>query len=283
MKRGLYILETTKLKKDNTVKMGMSLKLENRRKHYLNTFGDSYYLYCYEIPDLNRKEILYLEALVLKETKEARNFDYATEYRIMDYNLLHKTIISYLEHYNVKYEIHENPIFNNVVDLNNVLDDENIMDNNNYSDYNFEESLQNPPESFKQLNPKTETTKITSVLETEGFTDIKIIDNNRIIANKNNDLYIIKKRDAKKLQEKPYNAFTRDNKISNHYNEISSLLPNKKYNDINYCYLIVNNDNYFLAELKNINKKYSIDNIKNGICDDEIITVKQNDMKHLKC
>ncbi len=270
--RGLYILDSSHLKLNNTLKIGMSEKLENRWANYKCFIPDAHYLYCYEfLDDLTKKDILYLESLVLNETKHLRNMSLATEYRIIDCDTLHKIIISYLDQYDVKYKIHEKPIFNKPSG-NNILE---------FEEYDFEEIFKNPPTTFKDIKPKNNTNKITNILKTEGFINIEFINTKCIIANKNNDLYIIKKRDAKKLQEKPYNAFTRDNKISNHYNEISSLLPNKKYNDINYCYLIVNNDNYFLAELKNINKKYSIDNIKNGTCDDEIIIVKHNDMKHL--
>ncbi len=271
--KGLYILDSSHLKLNKTLKMGMSEKLENRWANYKCFIPDAHYLYCYEfLDDLTKKDILYLESLVLNETKDLRNMSLATEYRIIDCDTLHKIIISYLEKYDVKYKIHEKPIFNKPSG-NNILE---------FEDYDFEEIFKNPPETFKDIKPKNNTNKITNILKTEGFINIGFINTKCIIAYKNGNLYIFKKRDATKLQES-YNAFTYDVKISEHYNKILNLLPNKEYNSINYCYLIVNNDDCYFTKLTNINPKYTIDNIKNGSCDNEIITIKHNDMKYIKC
>lgn len=59
--KGLYILTTLALEKNNTIKFGMSMRLEYRWLDYQIIFNDSKYIYYYEIlNDLNRSDILKL-------------------------------------------------------------------------------------------------------------------------------------------------------------------------------------------------------------------------------
>ncbi len=88
--QGLYILETSQLKKVNTLKVGMTKHLERRWSDYLAVFPKAYYLYCYKLPMNTPGEIRHLEALVLAKTKLSRNEDFQTEYRIIEVDELHK-------------------------------------------------------------------------------------------------------------------------------------------------------------------------------------------------
>ena len=55
---GLYLLTTNQLIKDDTIKFGMSMRIEYRWIDYLAIFSDSKYVYYYEFLDkLTREEI----------------------------------------------------------------------------------------------------------------------------------------------------------------------------------------------------------------------------------
>ena len=59
---GLYLLTTSQLAKDETIKFGMSMRIEYRWIDYLAIFSDSKYVYYYEFLDeLTREEILIIE------------------------------------------------------------------------------------------------------------------------------------------------------------------------------------------------------------------------------
>ena len=106
---GLYLLITKQLEKDNTIKFGMSMRIEYRWIDYLVIFGDSKYIYYYECLDnLTRCEILIIENEILELYKDDRNTFYQTEYLYYkDYNLIHQTIIEVLNKHNIKYIVHE--------------------------------------------------------------------------------------------------------------------------------------------------------------------------------
>ena len=275
--KGLYILESSHLKLNKTLKIGMSEKLENRWSHYKPFIPDAHYLYCYELLDnLTKKDILYLESLVLNETKESRNTGLATEYRIIDCDELHQIIIKYLNYYNVEYKIHEKPIFKT---CKNNISDEFVSD---YPDNYFADILAKPPKRFREIKQ----INVKNMLELQEFINIEFVTDKCILANKNNNLYIIKKRDVKIQQEKSYNIFTPTNNISNHYKKMMDLIKDKKYDTIKYCYLIVYLDDYndyiyYLIELTSLNTKYTIENIAKGDCD-EMITILTKNIKKYK-
>lgn len=96
---GLYLLTTSQLAKDETIKFGMSMRIEYRWIDYLAIFSDSKYVYYYEFLDeLTREEILIIEDEILQLHKNKRNHNYQTEYfKCTDYNKFHQSIIDVLD------------------------------------------------------------------------------------------------------------------------------------------------------------------------------------------
>ena len=110
--KGLYILITNALEKNNTIKFGMSMRLEYRWIDYLDVFSDSKYIYYYEIlDDLNRSEILELETEIIINHIEFRNNDYQTEYFNCDAKILHLSIIKLLDYLELRYNIYTEHMF----------------------------------------------------------------------------------------------------------------------------------------------------------------------------
>jgi predicted helicase len=106
---GLYLLTTKQLAKDETIKFGMSMRIEYRWIDYLAIFSDSKYVYYYEFLDeLTREEILIIEEEILELHKNERNDFFQTEYfYCKDNNEFHKTIIDVLEKRNINYKVHD--------------------------------------------------------------------------------------------------------------------------------------------------------------------------------
>ena len=110
---GLYILTTSQLTKDKTIKFGMSTRIEYRWIDYLSVFSDSRYIYYYEFLDnLSREEILEIENIILQKYKNKRNFNYQTEYFYCnDYNEFNSSIITVLDELKINYIVHDTHIF----------------------------------------------------------------------------------------------------------------------------------------------------------------------------
>jgi hypothetical protein len=73
--KGLYILTTDLLSSLNTIKFGMSMRLQYRWIDYFDVFNDCKYLYYYEVLDeLNRNDILRLEKEIINIYKDKRNY-----------------------------------------------------------------------------------------------------------------------------------------------------------------------------------------------------------------
>ena len=106
---GLYLLTTTQLEISQTIKFGMSMRIEYRWIDYLIIFGDSRYVYYYEFLDnLQREDIIIIESKILKIHKNERNYNYQTEYfNCTDYNKFHQSIIDVLKKQNIKYKVHD--------------------------------------------------------------------------------------------------------------------------------------------------------------------------------
>ncbi len=106
---GLYLLITKQLEKDDTIKFGMSMRIEYRWIDYLVIFSESKYIYYYEfLEDLTRGDILIIEDEILELYKNDRNPYYQTEYLYCkDYNLIHQTIIEVLNKHNIRYRVHD--------------------------------------------------------------------------------------------------------------------------------------------------------------------------------
>ena len=92
---GLYLLTTNQLVKDETIKFGMSMRLEYRWIDYLVIFSDSKYVYYYEFLDkFTREKILDIENEILQLHRNERNYNYQTEYfKCTNYNFFHESII----------------------------------------------------------------------------------------------------------------------------------------------------------------------------------------------
>lgn len=106
---GLYILTTRQLENDETIKFGMSMRLEYRWIDYLAIFADSKYVYYYEFLDkLTRNEILVIEDEVLELHESERNWFFQTEYfYCKDKTKFHQSIINVLNKHKINYKVHE--------------------------------------------------------------------------------------------------------------------------------------------------------------------------------
>jgi predicted helicase len=105
---GLYLLTTNQLAKDETIKFGMSMRIEYRWIDYLAIFSDSKYVYYYEFLDkLTREEILIIEDEILQLHKNERNHNYQTEYfYCKDNKQFHQSIIDVLRNRKIYYKDH---------------------------------------------------------------------------------------------------------------------------------------------------------------------------------
>ena len=110
--KGLYILTTNLLSSLNTIKFGMSMRLEYRWIDYFDVFNDCYYIYYYEIlDDFNRNDILKLEKEIIDIYKDYRNYNFQTEYFIIDYNIIHSSIQKLLNDKNINYNVYDKHTF----------------------------------------------------------------------------------------------------------------------------------------------------------------------------
>lgn len=115
MQKGLYILSNPHLLRNNVLKIGMSLRLEERVYDYDAVFSDNYYEYCYVTTNLTKEQILYIEKQILDVTKDKRNLELSSEYRYMTdiFTLLkyHNIVLDFFDKYNIDYELLEKPKF----------------------------------------------------------------------------------------------------------------------------------------------------------------------------
>lgn len=104
---GLYLLTTNQLAKDETIKFGMSMRIEYRWIDYLAIFSDSKYAYYYEFLDkLTREEILVIEDEILQLHKNERNEFFQTEYFYCKDKKFHQSIIDVLDKRKINYKVH---------------------------------------------------------------------------------------------------------------------------------------------------------------------------------
>ena len=105
---GLYLLTTNQLAKDETIKFGMSMRIEYRWIDYLAIFSDSKYVYYYEFLDkLTREKILIIEDEILQLHKNERNEFFQTEYfYCKDNKQFHQSIIDVLDNRKINYKVH---------------------------------------------------------------------------------------------------------------------------------------------------------------------------------
>jgi len=108
---GLYILTSSLLSNVDTVKFGMSLRLDARWFDYYTHFRkDLGYYRVYHLPtNLTDKHIKYLEGIILKKTKKYETEEMGSEYRKMDRDELDSLVRKLLVEYNLEYEVEEEP------------------------------------------------------------------------------------------------------------------------------------------------------------------------------
>lgn len=113
--KGLYILGNPHLNGQNIIKIGMSMRLEERVFDYDSVFSDNQYHFCYVTNSLTKDKILYIEKLILDDTIQYRNNGFSTEYRNINNNFTidnyHNLIIKTLELFKIDYEVKINPEF----------------------------------------------------------------------------------------------------------------------------------------------------------------------------
>jgi superfamily II DNA or RNA helicase len=112
---GLYILTAECLRDVQTVKFGMSMKLEERWAWYLHFFGDVIYEYFYVIKNQKKIDIIYLETEIKNLVFHIRNKKYATEYYLIDSNVLHLRIMDILISYNIDFKFYTSNSFKNLI------------------------------------------------------------------------------------------------------------------------------------------------------------------------
>jgi superfamily II DNA or RNA helicase len=106
--KGLYLLSCDLFIEINTIKFGMSMRLEYRWIDYHGFYPDAKYIYYYEIlDDLSRINILDIEHKILIKNKANRRHNMPTEYfYCTNHNDFHKSIVSILDEMKIKYNIY---------------------------------------------------------------------------------------------------------------------------------------------------------------------------------
>ena len=154
---GLYLLTTNQLEKDNTIKFGMSMRIEYRWIDYLTIFNDSKYIYYYEfLESLSREDILIIENEILQLHKNERNNFYQTEYfYCRDIYKFHLSIINILDKRNVNYKIHDTHDFDRkYYDFNPEIYNLKQIINNGFIPYNYQQEVLDKIEDFYNDNNK---------------------------------------------------------------------------------------------------------------------------------
>ncbi len=108
--KGLYILSAPLLEEKNVVKFGMSECLQNRICAYISYFKTPYYMACYNFDEKHTKiEILAAETGILNVTCQHKTDDFTSEYRRIEYGILHNIICDYLNTNGIVYTIFIKP------------------------------------------------------------------------------------------------------------------------------------------------------------------------------
>lgn len=113
--RGIYILSNTVLEKLSTIKIGMSMNLQNRLYNYRNVFSNNKFLFIYEMKNYDKDHILFIEDIIKKYTSKFQSELFSTEYRTLDNIVLdeyNSLIVDVLNKFKIKYILHKNYISN---------------------------------------------------------------------------------------------------------------------------------------------------------------------------
>ena len=158
---GLYLLTTNQLAKDETIKFGMSMRIEYRWIDYLAIFSDSKYVYYYEFLDkLTREEILIIEDEILQLHKNERNDFFQTEYfYCKDNKQLHQSIIDVLDNRKINYKVHNTHNFDRKYYDNkpdtfepNIKPKQIQITNNGFTPYYYQQEILDKIEHFYANN-----------------------------------------------------------------------------------------------------------------------------------
>lgn len=79
--KGLYLLSSRALLKHDTVKIGMSMKLQTRMIYYKTIFNDLNSIFYVFNEKYSKSNIIDIENIILNNTILQRNYDFKTEYR----------------------------------------------------------------------------------------------------------------------------------------------------------------------------------------------------------
>ncbi len=110
--RGLYILSAPLLDEKQVVKFGMSECLQNRIKTYVPYYKTPYYMACYKLADkYTKNEIVAIEAEILNITCQYKTDDFTSEYRRMEFSVLHDIVCNYLNKNEIPHTIFIKPIW----------------------------------------------------------------------------------------------------------------------------------------------------------------------------
>ena len=158
---GLYLLTTSQLAKDETIKFGMSMRIEYRWIDYLAIFSDSKYVYYYEFLDkLTREEILIIEDEILQLHKNERNDFFQTEYfYCKDNKQFHQSIIDVLDNRKINYKVHNTHNFDRKYYDNkpdtfepNIKPKQIQITNNGFTPYYYQQEILDKIENFYANN-----------------------------------------------------------------------------------------------------------------------------------
>lgn len=158
---GLYLLTTNQLAKDETIKFGMSMRIEYRWIDYLAIFSDSKYVYYYEFLDkLTREEILIIEDEILQLHKNERNDFFQTEYfYCKDNKQFHQSIIDVLDNRKINYKVHNTHNFDRKYYDNkpdtfepNIKPKQIQITNNGFTPYYYQQEILDKIENFYANN-----------------------------------------------------------------------------------------------------------------------------------
>lgn len=176
--KGIYILLNKHLEFNKTIKIGMSLDLENRLYDYESVFANNYYVYCYILDNYDFNYIHSIETIILNKTLKYRNYELSSEYRYIfdNFNITeyHELIINILNTNNIEYNILDKPTMEkkkkiiknnkkNIIDtLNTKKSKINVLSASNYDVKDISGIVQNTND--KTINQSTEfTSKLNTV------------------------------------------------------------------------------------------------------------------------
>ncbi len=178
--KGLYILSSPLLDEKQVIKFGMSECLQNRISAYSSYFKNPYYMACYKFDDNHTKsEILAAETGILNITLQYETDDFTSEYRLMEFGILHNIVCDYLNKNGIVYTPFIRPIWKRLTKINTIIKHEYFNTNRPNQDI------------LEELSLSTMENKLLLSLEIQNKlleTKIKIIDDQEEMNNNDNTI-----------------------------------------------------------------------------------------------